>query len=481
MYPGCIPGIFWEVSAMVKGSSRIPFTQDKLVALACPPSNRPEQDGRLWVRDTKVPGLAFCVTEGGARTFYLYRRVPGRKSPAKIRLGTIEELNVERARRRAGELNSQIASGRDPMAEKVAARIEAMKERATIGNLWASYQAEHLVNKRPDSIAQFTRLYNTYISRWKLRPLDSITAADVEALKTSVAENGQYVANRVLELLGAMFRRRGHAFGLPRGQSPTTGVEPFPEKPRDRVLSVEELARVLKSIEADEYLPARDYFKMLLFTGQRKNTVARMTWQDLDIPGSRWKIPGEKTKNGRPLVVALTGDALEIIKRRYESNPADSPYVFPARRVTPQQVENARGLHAGGKSSREIAKELRIGQTTVMSILSPDYACRPHAPFEGANRIWKRILKRAGITQHTVIHDVRRSFCTFMIERGIPLPIVSAAMGHRSTQTTAKHYAFASDKTIADATGGMLAGLLADVAKIQSQNSKGPGRAKAAG
>src|SRR6185312_142953 len=105
--------------------------------------------------------------------------------------------------------------------------------------------------------------------------------------------------------------------------------------------------------------------------------------------------------------------------------------------------------------------------TTVVQILKPDYTPRPASALDGTSKAWARILKRAGITQRTTIHDVRRTYCTQLIERGVPLPIVSAIMGHRTMATTQKHYAHASDKAVAAATLNSMAALLADVEKAK--------------
>ena len=449
-------------------TTRFSFTMERLAKLVCPPSGRPAMDGQAWFRDDKVPGLAFMVSESGARSFYWYRKVNGK--PRRVRLGTPAEMNVEQARRRAGELNSQIAQGRDPAAEKQAARETALRQ-ACIGELWQSYRDHHLVECKPGTIAQFDWLYNRFLTPWAGRAIAAITPADVEKLKTAIGQNSHVNANRTLAMLGAMYRRRGHAFGLPRAFTPTAGVDAFPEHARDRVLSTEELAKVMQAINADENETARDLFRVLIFTGQRKNTVARMSWQDLNIEGGTWRIPGEKTKNGKPLVLTLIPDALGIIKRRYADNPADSPFVFPSKNFTPETVATVRTMRAEGATSRAIADTVGLSQTAIMHILSPTFVQRGVTPFGGATKAWHRIIERAGI-KHTTIHDIRRSFCTSLIERGVPLPIVAAAMGHRSIGTTQRHYAFASDKAVADATRKSMAGLMADVAKLQTKPAR---------
>ena len=461
--------------------NRFPFTEKRLAEVTCPPSGRDARDGKVWVYDSKTPGLAFCVTETGKRAFYWYRRVPGRPAPRRHRLADAGETNVIQARQAAEALNSRMVHGVDPVAELEAKQAKAAAESqkgATIADLWASYRDHWLVNKRPRTIAEFTRLYDVELEKWHGRALPIQPAdtekfkTDVEKLKIDIGKRSHIVANRTLELLSAMFRRRGHAFGFARGFTPTAGIDAYPEAARDRVLSRDELKRVMTAIEADDNDTVRDYFRMLIYTGQRRNTVAKMTWQDLGTTFETWRIPGEKTKNGKPLVLTLIPEAVAILKGRNESNN-ESPYVFPSRNFTPEQIEAVKARRAAGEATRAIGTAVGLSQTAVMHILSPLFKARGITAFGGAAKAWRRILKRAEIGQKTTMHDIRRTFCTVMIERGVPLPIVSAAMGHRSMATTQRHYAFASDKAVADATRMSIGGLLAEIAAKPKGKKKG--------
>jgi integrase len=446
--------------------TRIRFTMKALEAITCPPSGKPDASGRKWVHDEEVRGLAFCVTERGARSFYLVKWVNGRT--ARIRIGDVDSLTIDQARRRAAGMKTEVAQGIDPQAARRTARAAAAAAATvpTLADLWESYRDAHLVHKKPKTVSEFTRLYDAHLAPWKVRPLTEITVADVETLKTSVGRTaGTCTANRVLSVLSAMFRARGHLFGLPKRYSPTADVDQFPEKARDRVLSPEELAAVLAAIDAEPADLIRDYFRMLLYTGGRRTNVANMKWDDISQQRGTWKIPGETFKNGDPLVVNLVAEALEILDRRARTNPADSPYVFPGRRVSPDQVKAARALLDAGLTTYAAAKQLGISQSSVCRIASPDFQTLPPGAFDGAPKAWRRILKAAGITQRTTIHDLRRTFCTSLIENGVQLPHVAAAMGHKTMATTQRHYAIARQDKVRDSVVAGVAGMLAAAAK----------------
>ena len=202
-----------------------------------------------------------------------------------------------------------------------------------------------------------------------------------------------HTANRVLAILSAMFCEKGGEFGLPDDWTPTAKIKRYPETARDRVLKPEELAALLKAIDADENETVRDYFRMMLYTGARKSNVAEMKWDDISPQRKTWEVPGVKMKNDMPLVVNLTDDAIAILTRRKDSVPADSEYVFPARALTAGQVEQVRALHAEGKSTRQIARTLGISQSGTMRAVDPAFTPpEPPRPFNGVQKAWERIL-----------------------------------------------------------------------------------------
>ncbi len=106
--------------------------------------------------------------------------------------------------------------------------------------------------------------------------------------------------------------------------SPAVGIaSPGKSNARDRVLSDEELRQVL--------LGARqiggafgDIVEFLALTGQRREEVAQMTWEELDLSGWVWKLPASRAKNGKAHVVQLSRAALDVLARRDRVGP----YVF---------------------------------------------------------------------------------------------------------------------------------------------------------
>lgn len=68
--------------------------------------------------------------------------------------------------------------------------------------------------------------------------------------------------------------------------------------------------------------------RMLLLTGQRRDEVAGMTWDELALDLSTWTIPGPRAKNGKAHIAPLQAQAIVRTAPRIE----ESPLVFPGRR-----------------------------------------------------------------------------------------------------------------------------------------------------
>ena len=55
---------------------------------------------------------------------------------------------------------------------------------------------------------------------------------------------------------------------------------------------------------------------MLILTGQRREEVAGMTWDEIAADLSTWTIPASRAKNGVAHLVPLSPQAQAILRRR---------------------------------------------------------------------------------------------------------------------------------------------------------------------
>ena len=122
----------------------------------------------------------------------------------------------------------------------------------------------------------------------------------------------------------------------------------------------------------------------------------------------------QDSKTG-PRAVYLNAQAMAIIDRQRLMSPKNnSPFVFP-------------------------------------SPVAPDKPIRHIDPF------WQLIRAEAGFGD-VRLHDLRHSFASHAVMRGVPLPIVSRLLGHSRLSMTMR-YAHVSNELV-EAVGSILAGYL---------------------
>jgi integrase len=123
---------------------------------------------------------------------------------------------------------------------------------------------------------------------------------------------GPIAANRTLAGIRALFN-----FALRRGiieATPVALVErPGEEKSRDRTLTAEEIRAIWLACGSLGY-PFGTFFRLALITAQRRDEVARMRWNDLDLDEAVWTLPAEATKAGRTHAVPLAPAAIDVLR-----------------------------------------------------------------------------------------------------------------------------------------------------------------------
>lgn len=368
-------------------ATRLNFTKAAIEALPLPEAGK-----RLWAYDTKVRGLALQVTGTGAKSFYVVRKVEGKTE--FYRLGAYPDLTVEQVRKQAQAVNGEIAKGINP-AE---ARREKRRE-WTLAELISDYMEHHAkLHKRS---WRTDELRFKYLSPWVKRKLSSIKRTEVKTLHARIGEtHGRYAANRLLALLRHMFNYAIRERSIPLAENPALGVKAFKEEKRERWLAAEELPAFFQAVAEETNPDIRDFVLLSLLTGARKGNVLSMCWEEVDLARAVWAIPGVKFKTGKPLVIPLAPQALDLLQGRKATYGnagqgwTQSGYVFPSHGSTGHMVEPKAG--------------------------------------------WARILKRAGI-ENLRLHDLRHTLASWQVSLGVSLAITGRALGHNSTATTARY------------------------------------------
>ncbi|MGE0311362.1 MAG: tyrosine-type recombinase/integrase [Lautropia sp.] len=414
-------------------STRFNFTKAAIDALPLPAAGQ-----RSTFHDThpRANGLQLRVTSTGVRTFTVLRRIRG-GAPARVTIGRYPGVTIEQARVKAGQAGNEYATGVDPTGS-----ARERRQSRTFGELWELYRDRHLVPKKRRTVDDLVVMFDRFLGEvpdepakprgvkrgkpkcgvdWRRRKAQDITQDEVARLHERIGrEVGETTANRVLELVRAIFNRTMRMRLYP-GPNPADGIDEFGEKSRTRYLLGDEIPAFFKAIEAEPSRWAADFFLLALLTGARKGNVMAMRFSDIDFAEGRWHVPGELSKNGEPLVIPLTAPAVEIIERRRAE--------IRAARVQAEEKAAA-------------------GDTPEASLPDPDGFVFPSRSASGhitsPKRQWARLLERAGL-QDVRIHDLRRSLGSWMVNSGASMAMIGAALGHKDAKSTRVYARLAVD------------------------------------
>jgi len=222
--------------------------------------------------------------------------------------------------------------GRDPALEKRDARRRVVADR--VDDPLEAFIAQHLSRNR--SAAEISRLLRREIGTpWSGRSIHGISKRDVVDVVSAIQERGAPVAaNKTLKSIKTFLR--GCVGRAILDQSPADGVPlPAKEVPRDRVLSDEELAKII--VGARRIGGAYgSIVELLALTGQRREEVARLMWEELDLDQRTWTLPRSRTKNAKSHVVHLSKQSLDVLKR----GDRRDPFIFSTVLLQPLVISN---------------------------------------------------------------------------------------------------------------------------------------------
>ena len=290
---------------------RIRLTKSAIDALPTPQS-----DVVYW--DVGFPGFGVKVTPKGRKVFVVLYRTGGAGSKLrKYTIGPYGRVTLHQARVAAQKVVAAKLEGRDPAAEKREAKRRVVADR--VEDLLESFIAQRLSQNR--SAGEVSRLLRREIGKaWTGKSIHDISKRDVVEVISAIEQRGAPVAaNKTLKSIKTFLRWCVGRAVL--DQSPAEGVPlPAKEVARDRVLDDQELAQVILAARKLGG-PYGGIVELLALTGQRREEVARLTWQELDLQQRVWTIPKSRTKNAKAHVVHLSEQSMDVLKRADRQGP----------------------------------------------------------------------------------------------------------------------------------------------------------------
>lgn len=424
----------------IASAKAFPFTEarvEEAIRLVATGAASTDCEGRRLWRDEGCPHGLYLRASSTGGTYYRIHKHRGKKT--KTRIGDALATRVSKAR----EIALKLAGGdRSAAPEPIRVRTDG----PTVEQAWAAYMAaaksgEFIAGRRrtaASTLQSYEYLYGAHVKkRYGHKSLHAL-AKDVQAMHKRMHAK-PVAANRLLQVVSNLFvhaARSGH-WDKPNPTLDTiTGrtIRKYPTTSRSRWFTTAEASRIV-AYAATEVDPWRDFWPLLILTGVRVSNLREMKWSQLDLrdADATWSIP--VTKNRDPHVVALSPEAVAILRGRLDSAPKAgtgnrlgpaSQWVFPMK------------------------------EDPTRCIADCDHA-------------WARVKKHAPLDDAR-IHDLRRTAASWATQAGVPQAAVGLFIGDKSPNATAV-YARA-DVASKATTARLVAERLAEAARLSQAPQK---------
>jgi integrase len=341
--------------------------------------------------DDALPGFGLRVRSSGVRSLVFQYGFAGKTR--RITLGPPEIIGLARARSEAKNYAAAARLGGDPAAAKSDSRALAAE---TIAAILPRYMARQRQRLRPRSYIEIERHLLVHARPVHNVPLTRLTRRDIASLLTEVASSrGAATSNRVRSSLAAFCGWATKEGLIEHNVVAYSNQAPEPTG-RTRTPSIVELVRIWKGLDGCSPRFAT-ILKLLMLLGLRRCEVGDLRWSEFSPEAATLLLPGSRVKSGRDHLVPLASQALELLeaeRRRWIEEGGVGEHVFGT---------------SGGFSDWHRAK----------AQLDAHLAADGGPPME-----------------HWTLHDIRRSFSTFLHEDFATAPhVIEACLGHVGHQS----------------------------------------------
>ena len=340
-------------------------------------------------------GLHLFISKAGGKSWVQRVTVDGRRRD--IGLGGCPAVSLAQARQRASDNREAIGNGRDPVAEKRKPALPSFSDAA---------HKVHKANKPRWRNGSHIRAWIQTLERHAFprigdKPIDTISRTDVLGVLTPIWSTRPETARRVRQRMRTIFKwamANEHIETNPAGEAIDGALPSMPKiKAHLRALPYEEVGSALKTVDASQTShAAKQCLRFLVFTAARSGEARGATWDEMDLEGATWTIPGSRMKAGIEHRVPLSDRALETL-------------------MLAQQLEDGSGLC--------FPSPLRPGRML-------------------SDMTMTKILRSNGLSDRATVHGFRTSFKTWTMEQtDTPWAAGEAALAHQLGGSVEQAYA----------------------------------------
>lgn len=347
---------------------------------------------------TKYPGVFYIlgksiVGDTEERVYYIRYRKGERLIEEKVGR-QLQGMTPARANEaRSLRIQRKQLSNQEKREEK-----DNLESRWTISKLWKAYKQTQDNHKgKATDESRFNKHLRALFGE---KETQEIEALEVDKLRIQLLKVlSPQTVKHVLVLLNRIIN-----FGVRKNLClPLSFKIQFPKVDNEKTetLTQTQLKELLKAIEEDENIQAKNFLKLVLLTGMRRGELFKLKWDDINF--ERGFILIRDPKGGKSQEIPMSIQAKEVLKNHEKPYP-NSPYVFPGK---------------GGQQRTEIKRPVN------------------------------RIREKANLPKDfRPIHGLRHVFATLLASSGeANLYEIQKLLTHKSPKTT-QRYAHLADESL---------------------------------
>lgn len=285
-------------------------------------------------------GLYLRVRPGGIASWFFASNAGGRRR--ELGLGSATTVDLDLARELAADARRAIAQGRDPFAEKAAAKREVKV--ATKAVTFGAFAEEYISGveagfRNTKHVAQWRSTLRTYAASLAKKRLDEIGTDDVLAVLRPIwtlkPETASRVRGRIEKVLSAAKAKglrprdsfnaatwRGHLdILLPRQKALSRG--------HHKALPYTEAPTFMAKLRMRPAVAARA-LEFTILTAARTGEAIGARWGEVGMAEATWTVPAERMKAGVEHRVPLSSAAMALLTKLQPDEPDADDLIFGA-------------------------------------------------------------------------------------------------------------------------------------------------------
>lgn len=300
-------------------------------------------------------GLFLLVKPNGKRHWRLKYYLLGREK--LLALGPYPLVSLAEAREARDEAKKLLAAGKDPVLNKKDMKLKAVRNAQNtfqaVALEWHENQLEGWSENHAKNVKKRMDMdLFPYIGNRTIADIEPPELLDV--LRRIEKREAYHVTARAKQIAGQVFR-----YGVATGKckrdvaADLKGALKVAKTSHYPALEIKEMPQFLQDLSANKprlYDRTRRGIKLLMLTFVRTTELIEAKWPEVDFERGVWEIPAERMKMGKPHIVPLSRQVIEILKEQQEeTGHLDTDWILPSQIRPKQPMSNNTLLFAIGR------------------------------------------------------------------------------------------------------------------------------------